>query len=402
VSTVSARLVDPLGPSWIRWVAPGIAAIASGVGLYRESAPLFLGAFASFLVAPLLVGRRAPRRVEIALEAGRLRLRGAGLHARTIRGRALQGASTALLPDGTVALTLQGRRRITLELEHEADAHAVRDALGIGHHGFGHLRFPTLPSRSGKVEVIARLAGAAAALLALLTQAEIFLVGMIALIVALVCRLDQMGEPGSFVVIERSGSRLRWPYREVAHSALAAVHEREGGLELELEDGERVPVATRSRWPGARHGLSPEEKAHLGSQIRSAMQRAHGLGPPAPEIEAQTAELHANGASAREWLSRVDEAARRLATGSGYRGAAFVEADLWAAVENHDASPDVRAAAARILARGRRGADARDRILRVAAAARDESTERRIRIAVEADADEASEEIERLDVRLSR
>jgi hypothetical protein len=55
------------------------------------------------------------------------------------------------------------------------------------------------------------------------------------------------------------------------------------------------------------------------------------------------------GEQAAPWLARVDALASSV--GGGYRGSTFSREDLWHALEDPEADPDLRAAAARVLAR---------------------------------------------------
>jgi hypothetical protein len=104
--------------------------------------------------------------------------------------------------------------------------------------------------------------------------------------------------------------------------------------------------------------------------------------------------LRRNGETAREWLVRLDMAGQMLSAGSGYRGNSLDAADLWTILEDPEAEPELRAAAARVL---RHSPDNRVRIDTAVAAVRDESTNRRLRVAVEDDLDEACQELAYLD-----
>src|SRR6185295_18352131 len=79
-----------------------------------------------------------------------------------------------------------------------------------------------------------------------------------------------------------------------------------------------------------------------------------------------------------------------------YRAGPLTREDLWKALESPDAVPGERAAAARILI-GLEGRAARERILRIASAARDGGTEERIRIVLETDADEAARKLDAIE-----
>ncbi len=96
----------------------------------------------------------------------------------------------------------------------------------------------------------------------------------------------------------------------------------------------------------------------------------------------------------RAWLQRIDAMAAAFGE-SGYRGAGVESADLWRALENPDAPPALRAAAARMLARIAPD-EASVRIGDAVAVERDGATRARIRIALEEDIETAARGLERL------
>ena len=92
---------------------------------------------------------------------------------------------------------------------------------------------------------------------------------------------------------------------------------------------------------------------------------------------------------------RVPPPAAQTLDASGYRGNSLEEKDLWVILEDPDAEPEMRAAAARVLARAR--PHARVRIDGAIAAVRDEAVEKRLRIAVTADPQHAGAELVELE-----
>src|SRR5262249_54758348 len=104
--------------------------------------------------------------------------------------------------------------------------------------------------------------------------------------------------------------------------------------------------------------------------------------------------LRRKGETAREWLVRLDMAGQMLASGTGYRGNTLDTEDLWAILEDPEAEAELRAAAARVL---RHAPDTRVRIDAAVAAVREESTNRRLRIAIRDDLEAASQELAYLD-----
>jgi hypothetical protein len=89
-------------------------------------------------------------------------------------------------------------------------------------------------------------------------------------------------------------------------------------------------------------------------------------------------------------------AGQLLASGPGYRGNTLDTEDLWAILEDPEAEAELRAAAARVL-RHSRQPETRTRIDAAVAAVRDDDAQRRIRIAIAEDLDEASHELGALD-----
>ena len=393
VVSVPARLFDPHRPRWTHGVAAaGAVAVAAGIAL-GFSVLAWLG-LAVFLMAPLFRGRAAARDVEVRLGHGRVDFEALGLFGARIRGRGLAGASTAYLPDGRALLTLRGRRTRTLEVADAAAAQAIRDALGIGHYGVGTLRFPTVPTRAMVTSRTFRVVGGLAAIFATLDVPLAAFLAVVATLVSLVTAFDAAVGPRPHVELVADGLIRRWPTCGIPYAGITELAVEDGSLVFALEDGEIVVVPGRARHFGFEQGLADEELEIIRAQIASAMSRARGLGAVEPAVAPGVAELGDDEAGVSAWLAKVDAMASRLASAGGYRGAPLSEADLWAALENHDAEPEVRAAAARVLAQARPAS--RPRIAAVAASARDRRTERRIRFALLADPEEAERALEKL------
>jgi hypothetical protein len=82
---------------------------------------------------------------------------------------------------------------------------------------------------------------------------------------------------------------------------------------------------------------------------------------------------------------------------SGYRGHTLDTQDLWAVLEDPEAEPNLRAAAARVLRHSPKP-ETRTRIDAAVAAVRDEGVNKRMRIAIRDDVDNASQELQLLDL----
>ena len=73
------------------------------------------------------------------------------------------------------------------------------------------------------------------------------------------------------------------------------------------------------------------------------------MGPLKNDVTGRVDVLRRNGESPRDWLARLDVTGQTLAAGAGYRGTTLDSEDLWAILEDPEAEPDLRAAAARVL-----------------------------------------------------
>jgi hypothetical protein len=372
---VRARLIDPLGPFFLR-VFPSVAARS--------------------------------RDVDIALGAGVLSFRD-GLVTRRVRARDIVAASTARTSTG-VALSLVTRRRskrpITLEVADDAEAREIRHALGIGHHGFGEIGLPTDALLASTVERVVRAItafGTVGALLQIFTPpwSDDWLLRILSamplvmyatlpflVLVLIELRRKWLGlglvlSDGFVRVREGAGSRVV-DYREIRE-----VYADDRGLRLALKDGADVAIRARSaRWSRDRPSL--DEIQIAAAQIHSAVERTRGAGELAPYLPLRVADLAKTEDDAHAWLARLDATAASLAADGGYRGAAFDETDLWKTVDSADAPPELRAAAARVLVRavGDRARAKLDEILPRVRVAEDE---RRIRIALDDDTERAAE-----------
>src|SRR5262249_44890979 len=143
----------------------------------------------------------------------------------------------------------------------------------------------------------------------------------------------------------------------------------------------------------ARRGITRAEIAHVLAQIDAASRRARGEIVPEPGIGAAATLARQPDEPARSWLERVEATARQMSARESYRGAPMSEADLWAALEDHDADPTIRAASARVLARVATE-EAIPRIESVFGAVRDTVAEKKMRLAIEPDLEHASFELE--------
>jgi hypothetical protein len=400
-----ARVCDPLGPRWIRAVAPTVAALLIVLPPFAPGDPEVRATLALFGAA-LFFGRRLfrlrfrPREAGVELHSGSIEIVDAGPLNQPILAWDIVASSTARTVSGGVALALVRRgsteRPLMLEFQNEDDLDAARHALGLGHFGFGIVAWPTRV-KSTALQGSTLLAAAWLAIAA--TSAfgisyvgfTLALVVLPATVVALLvaCLQDPNGPRVALTAAGMQfGGQPGWtsllPYADV----LGASVERDSVVLRTNAGPTRVPM-DRSL---------PEEREHFAAQILSAAARARGEGPPLPALPAplvRLAQLAPERETERDWLERLDAAAASIVAADAYRGTDLDPKDLWVALESPDAPPRVRAAAARVLARVAPD-EARERVAHVLACARDPHACACIRVALEEDVELAARELEEL------
>lgn len=409
------RFTDPQGPRMTRlapYALPAlILALATFGGLDSGGTLLLVGvAVATFNILGLLPRRqRAPRSAELVCGPGHVDITNAGTRSQRIFAKDISGATTSRMRSG-VLVTLQHRKRkqpVTLEVPTEAEAENVRHALGIGHGGLGTIGWSTRNDTTASAAIIGRLLASGLALGAMAIAAtfsseaaimfvtslgQVFLVGTI---------LGLMGSfskgPEASIVMGPDGLQLRTPkgWFALPYQAVQTIEAIRNGLVFHVssEPAFNVSVERTRAWLG---GASDHELAAIMSQIEAAAQRARGFGPPKNDVTGRLDVLRRNGESPRDWLVRLDMAGQMLSTGSGYRGNTLDAEDLWTILEDPDADADLRAAAARVL-RHQPKPGTRVRIDAAVAAVRDATANRRLRIAIRDDLEEASQELAFLD-----
>lgn len=351
---------------------------------------LVLLLFAKRLSRPL-----PPEPVTLQLGAGRLEVVGKDFRKR-IRGRSLRGASASRVGK-RVGIALQERSPVLLEVEHTAQAKEVLTALGVGHDGFGELRWATGKDHPvHRMRVALRLVGALLLVPWLCLLAEPFVAlamfQYIGIVIALAIAARR-NTVGSYVHLISHGLHVAWPAASIPYRALqfVGVSGDYGMQRLQLAPaGASQPLHVTLNVAPEDGLVHPQEVAHIAAQIQDAARRAHGEVAERPEVAFQVADLARGSADLRSWLERVDRLAHGMRHGGegAYRGRELDHEELWAAVESPDAATDVRVAAARIL--GQTRPEARARILDAGKAARDPSIEKRLRIATEPERDAAA------------
>jgi hypothetical protein len=400
---VRGRICDSAGPRWWRvWtIAVGVVLMLTGplvpfAGAELRAGVAFLGlAFA--LGGRLLFPRPGPRPTEIALAPGSISVKRAGVLSQRVEATHVKAASTARTAKGVaIALVRRDRndRPILLELGSDEDLDRIREALRIGHAGFGALSWSSADRPSDTAWRALTLVATFGWLLAAAASAWVP-----SLLPILLFLLLPLTAAGLFM-----GALVRASRPKVVLTRVGVVVTRDGQTQ---EIGYRAidDVFASHRWLMVRSGESvvevpmrnalPEEIEHVVAQVRSAARRARGDQPTPPGLPATTAVLAPREEATRAWLERLDATAAALTEPVAYRAPEIQTRDLWTALESPDAPPSVRAGAARILARVA-PEEARTRIAHVLEADHDERAKARIRIALEDDVEIAARRLDQL------
>ena len=408
------ELSDPQGPKkWrmLPYLLPTVMLLFAIFGPLSAAPATFLGlgSFAVWNLLGLLPWRQGKsRKVAFECGPGYVDIKNAGTRNQRIRAKDIVGATTARTAEGVV-VTLQHKKRdqpVTILVENEGQAEKIRHALGIGHGGFGAITWRTLADNTMRAAFVGRILAVLMATIVLALGifgeetaaliAGIFLgqFAAVGALLGLVGLLGRSSEPS--IIMAPEGLRLRtprgWfalPYDAVQHLFL---HDRGFVFAIPPPYGQ-ISVEKSSTLVG---GLGTRDREILLAQVNAATARAHGLGPRKVDVTGRLDVLRRNGASVRDWLVRLDMQGQMLQTAPGYRGNTLDAEDLWAILEDPEAESELRAAAARIL-RHVPQPEARARIDAAVAAVRDESTNKRLRIAIEDDVDHASNELAHLE-----
>lgn len=363
---------------------------------------LSLGAI-NFLAAMSFRQRKA-RVAELEVQPGYVRIKKAGTRNQVIRARDVVGATTTRTREGLI-LTLQHALRdqpITIHVADDAQADSIRHALGIGHSGYGTIAWRSIPSGSMKGLVGSGLIAAIAFLACVLFAAADSTGGAAlsgiaafsAMLVAFFCWLGRETTPSIVMTAEGVGLHTGHGWFRVPYEWIEQVTDQGRALRFTVPPPYHA-VGVLCGGP-ALGGLSAEDRQVIIKQIEAAGQRARGLGPQKNDASARLELLRRNGQTPRDWLMRLDMQAQVLSSASGYRGNTLDAEDLWVILEDPEADPELRTAAARILKHSTH-AEARPRIDAALAAVRDDGTNKRLRIAVQDDIEAASRELATLE-----
>lgn len=354
--------------------------------------------------------QRRLKTAELVAGPGFVELKNAGTRSQRIDARSIVGGTTARTATG-ILFTLAHAKRdqpITIEVESDADADRIRQSLGIGHGGFGSVGWRTVPSSSAKTgfygKLITFLIGMCIAGLGFFVSHEAAGVvalmlgqfGFLSIILSLVGYFGRSGPPSVVMTAEGLRIQAKQGWFTVPYGHVLGIEPVRGALRFRVPPPyHTVDVEMGGTLIGT--GLRPDDRDALIKQIMSASARARGLGASKNDVTGRVDVLRRNGESPRDWLARLDMAGRMLATSTaGYRGHTLDTEDLWAILEDPDAEGDLRAAAARVLRHSQKP-ETRQRIDAAVAAVRDDTTNRRLRIAIRDDVDNASQELATLD-----
>lgn len=351
-------------------------------------------------------------KVKIGVGPGSISLRG-GITSRTkIRTSDVVGGSTARLGDKiflTLSIGKQPSPPVSIELDSEEDARRIRDALAIGHDGFGTVLWPVgRPTTSSARDFFAF----SCVMLALIQLVGHFIdpdawytllaagFAWLSLFTYGLLALDVSSRIPPYLALRADGihhyKNNRWT--RVGFDDIRGI-QRDGNTLVVWKASDPMPLAIPLSNMPSFYVPSPAAVEQIVAQGNAAGARAQGARPEKAEVETPLDVLHRYpGEDVRAWLSRVELAASSIDVG-GYRGGALSERDLWTLFEDPDADPDLRVAAARILGRVVRDRAARERLTVIAAAVRDIVQGKRIRVALDEDLEEAATELARMETR---
>ncbi len=414
-----ARLHDPAGPGWTRWLrlALGLVLFLSGLlgPMTVVSWLMFVSGLLLVLPFSMFFGRRPPREVFVEPLPGRIRIRGAGLLEQDIAVADLEGA-VAATDEGKTVFALQQRLRpdlpTLLETYDAVSTQAIRDSLGVGAKGFGTVRWETAPAVYPTIDRVSRaLATVAWLVFAAATMAGadprwVYELSGVALLVAVLmtgvvttiatARVFLMPPTVALasdtVEIRSDGTTKRLPLAGIVR----VIAKRDGIAFATSEPALATLIATPLVTRGL-HGLTAEERAHLVLHLESAVARGRAVAPA--RMEALLDMRRTRDESARAWLSRLELAAAVMHDTGAYRGGSIDKAHLWEIALDHDADPSTRATAARLLAR-LEPEEMRLRVAPLLSAVRNDNERALLRVALEPDLDVAVRELEELEHRM--
>lgn len=383
--TLKVRLLDPSGAARVRLLFPALALLFEIlVTLFSPLAWPWGAAAAVSIALWLLPLRFRTRAVSLRISPGNIRVVNANVLNCEMRPKDVIGCTTTTLGDtACLLLSLRHRREPTLLMfDSEAEMDAAREALAIGHVGFGQINVPGSAS-------IFSIIGTAIALVMLAIGVPTLICCVVGIPALLLIRRRfyeaaiVLGIDG--IRYEASGTHCFLPYSSIEAIALS---EDKKSIEISLVEGAPLRVggrelisndAVRKRSISMR-GTSPALRAPLVSAILDASSRARGNVRPKAPVNFPLATLAMGADTVAKWLARIDSIAASANSG-GYRSGHVDTDELWRIYEDPDFSPDVRAAAARILQRVAK--DSEERLHEGSRIFHEEKDAKRIRIVLQ-------------------
>jgi hypothetical protein len=374
---MTAIVHDPDGPRHrrflLRLVALEVAVwplFTGGVTVYALPFMLLVGALLA-VNARRLLGRLRPRQATLSVGEGRIDVRGAGILDQRIRADRLVAASV-VEGRGRTSFALQragGGVPLLLEVDAPSDAQAIRAALGLRAGGFGEVVWPLgevqeAPKRRRRALRASAFALLAAPILLYCCYAALFAFGPGAFLFVVVIGVAALGTfPVALILLlaealtaRRSVETLTLDSRSLLvrtrdakhvlrHSSVRHASVVENGLAIEqsfTRSFVAADVGERSAF-----GMSPEHLEHVAAFIQEAARRSIA----SPRRGEGTTGLLARRASETQeaWRARVETLSTAPAN---YRVATLDEGELWDALDDPDAEPELQLAAARLLMRG--------------------------------------------------
>jgi len=377
---IPARLLDPSGAPWVRYLFffGAIALALFGMAL-RQHADIISWMMALSLALGFIPIRFRPRAVSLIVSRGAVAIRNSNVLNRTIRPRDVIGCTTANVEnEHRLILSLKHRREpTTLSFATEDDLNHTREALAVGHGGFGRISAPLVWGGIGPLFGVAYFCALVAVGLAVaagrrfsMEQTILLAYASPGLIPYILWRRPKppfnvftMASDGVFFATRGVGNFI--PYSSIEEVAFDA-----HSLMLDLTLAIDAPFVLLGRetkaTPLTRHrrvslrAVAPGVRRSLVAALADAMARARGAVKPKPPIAFPISSLRIGSDEAiSSWVARLDALAASATTG-GYRAGHVDPEDLWHIYEDPDFPPDIRAAAARVLSRA-----AKDSSLRI-------------------------------------
>ncbi|MCS6901800.1 MAG: hypothetical protein RMJ98_12050, partial [Myxococcales bacterium] len=381
-----------LAPTWVsagRLVAVSAALLGLGTGVLSLMGVLPSEWEAAFWLtsgglgaAGLFRRQRRWAEADIEIRDGQVTILGARPGVSKLLARKIRALSTAIGSEGIVVavspggLSLGPQSPVLIRADSPAQAEVLCDALAVGDRGLGTLDwFPaeatgwTLRRHISWLLALGSLLG----LLFWSTQAQFLPLPEFAVIVTMLfqglfllsterrrLRLDRFG-------VDLSGLGVGW-----GHIPYVYVEEvQTDGSSLTLRLANPYPEITIP--PDRLLGLSSQEIRHLRDQIHTACLRSRGLCRTKQDPEVIFDDLRRGEDSIARWLQRLEAKASTLQEGAYRSEGSHNAAELWDALDNHDAPAEIRVAAARMLLRVQPD-EARSRVIQLARDQREQGT----------------------------